>query len=211
MLVANAQAALTAMLPKPEEMPVDGGVIAIVGPSGSGKTRVVAALAAAYGRQGFGVTVARLRGTQRDDELAELLEGEEVDLIPPMTIRATVREVEAARGDLVILDTPATRVGDAWGVESLAETLARFLPDGVLLCTPATFTQKALAKLVEHHTPLQVDGLVATHYDQAGMLGTVVELAIETRIPLGHVHSGLDVADAISAVDPHGLAGDLVR
>ena len=52
---------------------------------------------------------------------------------------------------------------------------------------------------------------MATHYDQAGMLGTVVELAIETRIPLGHVHSGLDVADAISAVDPHGLAGDLVR
>lgn len=211
MLVANAQAALTAMLPKPEEMPVDGGVIAIVGPSGSGKTRVVAALAAAYGRQGCGVTVARLRGTQRDDELAELLEGEEVDLIPSMTIRATVREVEAARGDLVILDTPATRVGDAWGLESLAETLARFLPDGVLLCTPATFTQKALAKLVEHHQPLQVDGLVATHYDQAGMLGTVVELAIESRIPLGHVHSGLDVADAISAVDPHGLAGDLVR
>ncbi len=211
MLVANAQAALTAMLPRPEEMPVDGGVIAIVGPSGSGKTRVVAALAAAYGRQGYGVTVAQLRGTQRDDELAELLEGEEVDLIPSMTIRATVREVSAARGDLVILDTPATRVGDSWGLESLAETLARFLPDGVLLCTPATFTQKALAKLVEHHTPLQVDGLVATHYDQAGMLGTVVELAIETRIPLGHVHSGLDVADAISAVDPHGLAGDLVR
>ncbi|MGH2910754.1 MAG: hypothetical protein ACRDK8_15855 [Solirubrobacteraceae bacterium] len=212
MLIANAQATLTAMLPEPEQLPADGSVIAIVGPSGSGKTRVVAALAAAYARQGRGVTVARLRSAQRDDQLPGLLQGEDVDLIPAMTIRTTVREVEAARTeDLVILDTPATTVGDSWGLQSLAEMLGRFLPDGVLLCAPATSTRPALTKLVEHHTPLRIDGLVATHSDRTGMLGTVAEIAIETRIPLGHVHCGLDDVDTIASIDPHALAGDLVR
>ncbi|HET9124714.1 MAG TPA: hypothetical protein VFN65_07510 [Solirubrobacteraceae bacterium] len=211
MLAANARAALAGMLPAPEGLPVNGGVVAIVGPSGSGKTRVVAALAAAHARQGHGVTVAQI-GAAQDDALSELLDGEEVDLIPALTIRATVREVESARDeDLVILDTPSTTPGDSWGLESLRETLGRFLPDAVLLCAPATYTERALSNLVEHHDDLHIDELVATHGDQAGMLGTVAELAIETRIPLGHVHSGLDVATAISSIDPHSLAGDLVR
>jgi flagellar biosynthesis GTPase FlhF len=194
MLTNAAQAALAAMLPQAEPLPVDGGVIAVVGPCGSGKTRTVAALAAAYARAGHGVTVARLGAADRGDELTELLEGTEVELIPALKTKATVRAVNAAREeDLVI------------------QTLARFSPDRVLLCAPATFTQRALAHLVEHHAALQIGGLIATHGDQAGMLGTVAELSIETRIPLGHTHAGLDIAHAISRIEPGSLTSDLLR
>jgi flagellar biosynthesis GTPase FlhF len=212
MLTNAAQAALAAMLPQAEPLPVDGGVIAVVGPCGSGKTRTVAALAAAYARAGHGVTVARLGAADRGDELTELLEGTEVELIPALKTKATVRAVNAAREeDLVILDTPSTTPGDESSLEALIQTLARFSPDRVLLCAPATFTQRALAHLVEHHAALQIGGLIATHGDQAGMLGTVAELSIETRIPLGHTHAGLDIAHAISRIEPGSLTSDLLR
>jgi len=213
LLTVAAQAALAAMLPQAAPLPLDGGVIAVVGPAGSGKTRAVAALAASCARAGHSVTVARVGGAGRYEELAELLEDErDVELVPAMKTKATVRAVAAARDeDLVILDTPSTTPGEDSAREALAETLARFSPDGVLLCAPATFTLRALLHLVDHHAGLQLDGLLATHADQAGMLGTVAELSIESRIPLGHVHAGLDPAGAISSVDPGALAADLVR
>lgn len=212
MLVVAAQAALAAMLPQAAPLPVDGGVIAVVGAGSSGKTRTVAALAIAYARAGHNVTVARLGGADHDDELGELLEGSSVELVPAMKTKATVRAVQAAREeDLVILDTPSTTPGDDSARDALAATLARFTPDSVLLCAPATFTQRALGHLVEHHAELQIDGLVATHGDQAGMLGTVAELSIDTRIPLGHSHSGLDLTSAISTLDPGAIASRLLR
>ncbi len=212
MLMVAAQAALAAMLPQAPQLPVDGGVIAVVGAAGSGKTRTVAALATAYARAGHSVTVARLGGADHEDELGELLEGAAVELVPAMKTKATVRAVNAAREeDLVILDTPSTAPGDETSRESLAGTLARFSPDSVLLCAPATFTQRALGHLVDHHAKLEIDGLIATHGDQAGMLGTVAELSIETRIPLGHAHSGLDLTSAISILDPGVIATDLLR
>jgi flagellar biosynthesis GTPase FlhF len=212
MLTVAAQAAMAAMLPPAASLPLDGGVIAVVGAGSSGKTRTVAALATAYARAGHSVTVARLGGADRDDELTELLEGTPVELVPEMKTKATVRAANAAREeDLVILDTPSTTPGDDTAREALAQTLARFSPDAVLLCAPATFTQRALGHLIEHHAGLQLDALIATHADQAGMLGTVAELSIETRIPLGHAHSGLDLTNAISSLDPGALASDLLR
>ena len=212
MLAVAAQAALAAKLPQAAPLPLDGGVIAVVGAAGSGKTRAVAALATAYARAGHSVTVARLAGADRDDELTELLEDGPVELVPAMKTKATVRAVEAARDeDLVILDTPSTTPGEDSARDALAATLARFSPDAVLLCTPATFTRRALTQLVEHHAGLQIDGLIATHADLAGTLGTVAELSVHTRIPLGHVHAGLDLETAISPVDQGALAGELVR
>ncbi len=212
MLTVAAKAALAAMLPQAAPLPVDGGVIAVVGAASSGKTRAVAALATAYARAGHSVTVARLGGADREDELTELLQDGPVELIPAMKTKATVRAVNAARDeDLVILDTPSTTPRQDGACDALTETLARFSPDGVLLCAPATFTQRALGHLVEHHAGLRIDGLVATHADQGGMLGPVAELSINTRIPLGHVHAGLDLTHAISSVDRGALAADLLR
>ncbi|HLI58321.1 MAG TPA: hypothetical protein VKV21_01515 [Solirubrobacteraceae bacterium] len=213
LITVAAQAALAAMLPPAAPLPLDGGVVAVVGPTGSGKTRAVAALAIACARAGHDVTVARVAGAGPEEELAELLAGEKhVELVPAMKTKATARAVAAARDeDLVILDTPATTPGEASNCEALAATLGRFAPDHVLLCAPATFTLPALTHLVEHHAVLRVNGLLATHADIAGMLGTVAELSIETRIPLGHVHSGLNTAGAISSIDSGALAADLVR
>jgi flagellar biosynthesis GTPase FlhF len=203
---------LTAILPAAAGLPLHGGAIAVVGSGGTGKTRVVAALAAAAARAGHHVSVARLGAPERQLELAELLRGEAVEVLPAMRTRATARAVASARErGLVIVDTTSASPNDRSAMEVLAETLEAFAFDGVLLTVPATFTPQAAGRLADGFAALPLTGLVATHADESGDLGAVAELAIRRRLAVGHVHCGLDVARAAQTLDPARLAGQLLR
>ena len=199
---------LIAGLPTPSPLPAGGGVIAVVGPGGSGKTRCVAALAIACARSGSRpISVACLGTPVRAGELADLLRGENISVIPSMRTHATVRAVSSARErGLVILDTPAASPGEPSSVEVLGEALARFELDGVYLTVPATFTARAAARLTEGFAPLGLEGLVATHVDEADQLGVVAELSMQTGLPISHTHAGVDVATSLTAMDPEQLA-----
>jgi flagellar biosynthesis GTPase FlhF len=199
---------LIARLPTPSPLPAGGGVIALVGPGGSGKTRCVAALAIACARTGSRpVSVAHLGKPARATELAELVRGENVSVIPSMRTHATVRAVSSARErGLVILDTPAASPGEPSSVEVLGDALARFELDGVYLTVPAPFTARAAARLTEGFAPLGLEGLVATHVDEADQLGVIAELSMQTGLPLSHSHAGVDVTRSLAPMDPEQLA-----
>jgi flagellar biosynthesis GTPase FlhF len=199
---------LIARLPAASPLPADGGVIALVGPGGSGKTRCVAALAIACAGTGTRpVSVAHLGKPARATELAELVRGENVSVIPSMRTHATVRAVSSARErGLVILDTPAASPGEPSSVEVLGDALAQFELDGVYLTVPATFTARAAARLTEGFAPLGLEGLVATHVDEADQLGVVAELSMQTGLPLSHSHAGVDVRRSLAPMDPEQLA-----
>jgi flagellar biosynthesis GTPase FlhF len=192
-------------------MPTQGGAIAIVGAGGSGKTRAVASLAVSIARDtGLPVAVARLGSPSRRDELAELVGGHDVEVIPFMRTNATVRAVQAARArGIVIIDTPSSAPGDETAIDVLGETLGAFQLDGVYLTVPATFTPRAAARLTEGFAPLHIDGLIATHVDAVEQVGIPAELALRTRIPLSHVHSGAGRAASIRTANPQWLAGEL--
>jgi flagellar biosynthesis GTPase FlhF len=209
---ASLEDHLTAILPTAAGLPLHGGAIAVVGSGGTGKTRFVAALAAAAARAGHHVSVARLGAPERQLELAELLRGEAVEVLPAMRTRATARAVASARErGLVIVDTTSASPNDRSAMEVLAETLEAFAFDGVLLTVPATFTPQAAGRLADGFAALPLTGLVATHADESGDLGAVAELAIRRRLAVGHVHCGLDVARAAQTLDPARLAGQLLR
>jgi flagellar biosynthesis GTPase FlhF len=209
---ASLEAHLTAILPAAAALASGGGAIAVVGSGGTGKTRVVAALAAAAARAGRHVSVARLGVPERQLELAELLRDEAVEVLPAMRTRATARAVASAREQgLVIVDTTSANPSDRSAMEILAEALGAFAFDGVLLTVPATFASQAAGRLADGFAALPLTGLVATHADESGDLGAIAELSIRRRLPIGHVHSGVDVASALQAVDPAHLAGQLLR
>jgi flagellar biosynthesis GTPase FlhF len=111
----------------------------------------------------------------------------------------------------VIVDTTSVSTGDRSGAEVLAETLTPFALDGVLLTMPATFSARAADRVAQSFAALSPTGLVATHVDAADGLGAIAEVAIGRRIALGHVHAGLELATALSTVDPGQLAGALAR
>jgi flagellar biosynthesis GTPase FlhF len=198
---------IVAALPRDTALPLAGGAIAIVGSGGSGKTRCVAALAVALARRSARpVSVARLGTAERATELAELVRGETVDVIPAMRTRATVRAVSSARErGLVIIDTPSAGPADRSAIEVLSETLAPFQLDGIYLTVPATFTARAAGKLTEGFAPLGLRGIIATHVDEADQLGVVAELSMQTGLPVSHTHTGVEVTTAITTMDPDEL------
>ena len=208
---AALQSRIHASLPQPTSLPLAGGAIALVGPGGSGKTRAVAAMATACARAGHPVTVARLGTTERSNELAELLRGENVQVIPAMRTRATAAAVDSARKrGLVIVDTTSVSAGDRTATEVLAETLEPFALDAVLLTVPATFTARVADRVVQGFAAVRPSGLIATHVDEADGVGAIAQVAVGRRLALGHTHTGLDLATAVATVDPGRLAGALV-
>jgi flagellar biosynthesis GTPase FlhF len=208
---AALQSRIHASLPQPASLPLAGGAIALVGPGGSGKTRAVAAMATVCARAGHTVTVARLGTPERSNELAELLRGENVQVIPAMRTRATAAAVDSARArGLVIVDTTSVSAGDRTATEVLAETLAPFALDAVLLAVPATFTARVADRVVQGFDAVRLNGLIATHVDEADGVGAIAQVAIGRRLALGHTHTGLDLATAVATVDPGRLAGALV-
>lgn len=212
-LEEHVRAAIAGALPEPRMLPVDGGAFAIVGAGGSGKTHCVAALAAAHARAGVApVSVARLGVAGTDNELVTLLRGEDVRFIPGMHTEPMAREVSAARGrGLVIIDTAAAAPGDASALEVLAEALRPFELDGVYLTVPATLSPRAAARLAQGFAVLTPTGLIVTHVDEADQLGTIAELAMQSGIPIGYLHSGTNLQTAVAAAGRDQLAAEIMR
>jgi flagellar biosynthesis GTPase FlhF len=204
------EAAIVSALPMPRSVPV--GAVAVVGAGGSGKTHAVAALAAAHARVVvMPVSVARLEpGTE--DELAELLAGEPVRILPAMSAEAMDEAVTAARqGGLVLIDTAAAAPRDAAAMEILADKLSPMELDGVYLTVPATMSARAAAKLVEGFSALHLTAMIVTHMDEADELGTVAELAMSTGVPITYAHAGTSLQTSITSAHREQLATQLLK
>jgi flagellar biosynthesis protein FlhF len=211
-LVDDVRGLIAASLPNPIALPQEHGAVALVGAGGSGKTRSVAALAAAQARAGTLVSVASLGTPGREDELGALLHGEAVNIIPAMRTRATARAVSSARErGLVIIDTAAAAPRDDSTIDVMAEALHSFGLDGIYLTVPATLSSGAAVRLVDSFSAFDLTGMVATHVDETDELGQIVELAMQTGIPLAYTLNGFALQEAVAFADPDHIAAELLR
>jgi flagellar biosynthesis protein FlhF len=205
-LAHEVRSAIVSALPAPRPVPRQGA-IAVVGAGGSGKTRSVAALAAAYAGAGIPVSAASFGAAAREDELGELLHGENVNVIPAMRTRATARAVASAREEaLVIIDTASATPGDGSTIDVIAEALRSFELDAIYLAVPATLSLPAALKLVDGFSAFDLTGLIATHVDETDELGVIAELAMQTGIAVAYTHTGLDLQNAIASADAEDIA-----
>ena len=146
-----------------------------------------------------------------EDELGELLHGESINVIPAMRTRATARAIASARGrGLVIVDTASASPGDTEAIERLAEALNLFEPDAILLTVPATLSPAAALTLVDGFSAIEPAGILATRLDEVSGLGVVVELSIQTGLPVALTHTGLDLQQAIGSADAVSIASSLL-
>jgi flagellar biosynthesis GTPase FlhF len=209
-LAEEVRSAIRSALSAPRPVP-RRGAIAVVGAGGSGKTRSVAALATAYADAGIPVSVASFGGSSREDELAELLHGEDVHIMPAMRTRATARAVTSAREEsLVIIDTASATPGTGSSLEVMAEALRGFELDAVYLAVPATLSLSAGARLISGYSTFKLAGIIATHVDETDHLGVIAELGMRSSVPIAYTHTGLDLQNAIASADAGDIAASLV-
>src|SRR3954470_1634935 len=204
-LVASALARRIPVQPLPG---AGGRVVGFVGPGGSGKTRSVARLAHAYAvRSQVPVACIALRAEDGGAELQRLVRpfGVNVHAIADATeARARIESFPA--GTLVLVDTPGVSPRAEAELRALAAELRQLRLDETHLAVPATMAQDAGRDLVDGTRALGVDALALTHADETDRLGNVVELAIDTGLPLSYVGRGTIVTGGLRPALPEELA-----
>jgi len=189
-----------------------GRVVGFVGPGGSGKTRSVARLAHAYAlKSQVPVACIALRAEDEGAELQRLVRpfGVSVHAIADAT-EARARIESFPEGTLVLVDTPGVSPRAEAELRALAAELRQLRLDECHLAVPATMARRAGRDLVEGTRALGVDALALTHADETDRLGNVVELAIDTGLPLSYVGRGTIVTGGLRPALPEEIAAAVV-
>jgi flagellar biosynthesis GTPase FlhF len=189
-----------------------GGVVGFVGPGGSGKTRCVARLATAYAtRSPVPVTVVALRPKDGGAELTELLRPAGVAVHAEHDAgRAAERAAELRAHTLVVLDTPAVSPRADAELRTLAAELRALGADELHLTVSATMGAASARELVAGAEVLGVHAITLTHLDETDQLGTGVELAAESGLPLSYVSRGTGVEHGLRPASAEDLARALL-
>lgn len=188
-----------------------GQAVAFVGSGGAGKTRAIARLAAAYGSAGrVPVACVTLHTSGDDGLLASALApyGIAVHAAPDVP-RALDRITALRRHALVLVDTPGVSPGDRQALDRLGATLDLLELDQVALCLPVVLAAPIARRVLRAMRPLGPTMLVATHADEADLLGGVVAVAIDRRVPLAYVSAGAG-RGSIAGADAHEIASALI-
>jgi flagellar biosynthesis GTPase FlhF len=206
------QRALAARIPVHVTRGAGGLVIGFVGPGGSGKTRCVARLAAAYAaRSTLPVAVVTLRPKDGGAELRTLLAGTDVEVYDENDAGGASRRIgELRESAMVVLDTPGVSPRDEADLRVLATELAQLHADELHLTVPATIAPRAARELVTGARILRPSAIAITHQDETDAIGTVVDLAIETCLPLSFVGRGQSVQTGLRRADAGELAQSLM-
>lgn len=187
-----------------------GAVIGFVGPAGSGKTRCVARLATAYAKRSpLPVACVTLRPADDGVELSRLLQDAGVPVHVEADAVAAAQRIQALRNETIVLvDTPGVSPRAQAELRTLSSELRRLAADELHLTIPATIGPLAAREVAAAGRALGAGAIALTHTDETAALGTVVELAMDTALPLSYVARGtaLDGGMRPAAADALALA-----
>jgi flagellar biosynthesis protein FlhF len=170
------------------------GVLCLVGMSGAGKTTTAAKLAAYYTRT-LNLRVAWVcADTYRAGAIAQA-RGYAESLRLPLRVAYTADELQRcvsleSQADLVIVDLPGCnpwREAQVLEIGTLLTALDRRL---TYLVAPATAKDADLSAALAAFSLFELKGLVLTKLDETATLGSVFNLAWNSRLPLLYFSAG---------------------
>lgn len=215
--ISACKALLAAMIESqlasaPPIRPVSGQrkVVALVGPTGVGKTTTIAKLAANFRlrdniKMGL-VTVDtyRIAAVEQLRTYAEI-----IDL--PMKVVSNPQEMQQALDemvglDLVLVDTAGRSPSDDLKIQEL-EQLFREVPiDEVSLVMSMTSSAKSLEAIAKRFQVANPTSMILTKLDEAPVMGSLLTLSQNTKLPIRYLTTGQDVPDDIEPANAARMA-----
>ncbi|QDU08108.1 flagellar biosynthesis protein FlhF [Gimesia aquarii] len=196
----------------PPIRPVSGQrkVVALVGPTGVGKTTTIAKLAANFRlrdniKMGL-VTVDtyRIAAVEQLRTYAEI-----IDL--PMKVVSNPQEMQQALDemvglDLVLVDTAGRSPSDDLKIQEL-EQLFREVPiDEVSLVMSMTSSSRSLEAIAKRFQVANPSSMILTKLDEAPVMGSLLTLSQNTKLPIRYLTTGQDVPDDIEPANAARMA-----
>ena len=177
-----------------------GGVYAFVGPTGVGKTTTIAKIAARYVLKHGPDSIALVStDTYRIGARDQLLTFARI-LGTPMHSAADARDLDRvldglAGKRLVLIDTAGMSQRDVRLAEQFSTLRAAGGAVRSVLVLSAATERGALDEALEVFRSADPKALVVTKVDEAALLGPVLSLAIESRLPVVYVSDGQRVPE----------------
>jgi flagellar biosynthesis protein FlhF len=181
-----------------------------IGPTGVGKTTTIAKLAANFKirqHQRVGMITIDTYRIAAVDQLKTYAEIIDVPLQVVLTAGELRQALHAMRNcDRVLIDTAGRSQQDRLRLSQLCSFLKAAEPQEVHLVMPATASRNTVVSVIERFVPMGVNRIIMTKLDEATSLGTVLNVAAVSRLPVSYVTTGQDVPDDIYPADPAKLA-----
>ncbi len=198
-------------------IPTSGGqqrLVALVGPTGVGKTTTIAKLAANFRlrekrRVGLiTVDTYRIAAVEQLRTYADI-----IDL--PMEVVSSPRQTKGAIAklgdvDLILMDTAGRSPRDEVKIQELKLILAEAEADEVHLVLSSVSSAANLSRTVERFRPVGLSSLLFTKLDESAMLGHLLAVIDDCRLPLSYVTHGQNVPDDIEAAAAEKLATEML-
>jgi flagellar biosynthesis protein FlhF len=182
--------------------------VALVGPAGAGKTTTLAKLAARAQITGGRIAIVNADGSGFGgsgplEPFASLLEVPYLLALTPEELAAPL-PLPAARA-CVLIDTPGVGPDDRHGLRHLQELLRAAAPDEVHLVLSATSKAADTRAAVRTFSAMGVTHLLFTHLDETASCASVIDVCIESGLPLSFVGTGRDIPGDLDPADPRRL------
>lgn len=185
-------------------------VVTLVGPTGVGKTTTIAKLAAIH-KLVYHQDVALITAdTYRIGAIEQLRTFASIADIPIQVVYQPTEMQKALKAlkkkDIVFVDT----VGRSQRAKKEIMELRRFVeaadPDEVHLVLNASSGRKVLLDVVERFKPLKPNRYLISKVDEALMMGGLLSILQQHRMPVSYITNGQTVPDDIVSIEPAQLA-----
>jgi flagellar biosynthesis protein FlhF len=186
--------------------------VALVGPTGVGKTTTIAKLAAEHAfikdvRVGLiAVDTYRVAAVEQLKTFAQIMTVPVIVAGNPEEARQAVGKL-APRPELILIDTAGRSQRNVDQIGALQDLVEAVGPDEIHLVLSATTKNRDLVDITRRFGRLGANRLVFTKLDETTSFGPILNIAVETGLPISYVTSGQMVPEDLEVADPQALAG----
>ena len=185
-------------------------IVAMIGPTGVGKTTTIAKLAANLKLREerkvglITIDTYRIAAIDQLKKYAQIISAPLCVVSSPAQIRAAIREM--ADHDYILIDTAGRSPRDMVKLSELGSFLTAAQPDEVHLVLSAVCSTNSTVLAMERFSGLRVDRMIFTKLDEAQDVGSLLNVASQSGIPLSYLTHGQDVPNDIDVASAQKLA-----
>jgi len=194
----------------PKEKSKRPRVIVLVGPTGVGKTTTIAKLAA-IGKLVQHLNIGLISAdTYRVGAIEQLRTFASIADIPMEVVYKPGDMTEALKKfsakDIIFVDTVGRNQRMKKELSELKRLIQSLDPDEIHLVLSAPTNKRTMFDVIERFGLLKPNRVVLSKVDEAVVLGTMLNIALHTQLPISFVTTGQGVPDDIMLADSEKLA-----